>query len=229
MRKALSSIEIIVIAAIVMAAGILIAINLPAPNATKPAEPPVQPEPVTNITQPPAQQPEVPPINITPSPPANVSVNDTVANETVPPAVNGLKGEYFSNIDFSGDVFTRTDPAIDMAWRNQEAPIEGISGSRFVVRWTGKIMVDKAGEYVFVITSDDGSRLYIDGTKNADMWDNSGTNSKSATITLSEGKHDIKIEYKNIGGGLAKMKLEYIAYKLNITRQVVPSGKLMPE
>ncbi len=205
--KALSlfSIEVIVVAAIIVAATALLVINA-RPGATTTS---------TTTTMPPST---------TTSQPTTTSVTTTTA-----PAINGLKGEYFSNIDFSGDAYTRTDSVIDMAWLNQEAPIEGISGARFSARWTGNLMIEQAGDYMFVITSDDGSRLYMNGVKQADLWDNSGVNSKSATMALTAGKHDIKIEYKNLGGGLAKIKLEYIASRLGIERQVVPSGKLSVE
>lgn len=156
------------------------------------------------------------------------TVPATSTTTTTAPS-SGLKGEYFSNIDFSGDVYTRTDPVIDMEWLNKTAPIEGINGARFSARWTGKIMIDNAGDYMFVATSDDGSRLYIDGTKYTDLWDNSGVNSRSSNVALTSGKHDIKIEYKNLGGGKAKIKLEYLSGSLNITRQVVPSDKLSVE
>ncbi len=177
-------------------------------------------------------QPTTVPATTTTAPQATTSmpattVPATSTTTTVP--ANGLKGEYFSNIDFSGDVYTRTDPVIDMEWLNKTAPIEGINGARFSARWTGKIMIDKAGDYMFVATSDDGSRLYIDSTKYADLWDNSGVNSRSSTVALTAGKHDIKIEYKNLGGGKAKIKLEYLSGGLNITRQVVPNEKLSVE
>ncbi len=211
--------EVFVAVAVIVAVVVLIVINI---------NPAAKQGSAANIT---VAQPTTTPATTT-APQTTTSVPETTVpttSTTTTEPSNGLKGEYFSNIDFSGDVYTRTDPAIDMEWLNKTAPIEGINGARFSARWTGKIMIDKAGDYMFVATSDDGSRLYIDGTKYADLWDNSGVNSRSSNVALTAGKHDIKIEYKNLGGGKAKIKLEYLSGSLNITRQVVPIGKLSLE
>ncbi len=212
--------EVFVAVAVIVAVAALIIINInPAAKQGSGA----------NIT---VAQPTTTPATTT-TPQATTSVPETTVpvtgTTTTTEPSNGLKGEYFSNIDFSGDVYTRTDPAIDMEWLNKTSPIEGINGARFSARWTGKIFIEQAGNYMFVATSDDGSRLYINGIKYADLWDNSGVNSKSTNLALTAGRHDIRIEYKNLGGGKAKIKLEYLSGSLNITRQVVPNDKLSIE
>jgi beta-glucosidase len=68
----------------------------------------------------------------------------------------GLRAEYFANAGFVGSVsyltdkalLTRIDPQIDFDW-NGSAPVEGMTGRSFGVRWTGTIAVPAAGEYEF--------------------------------------------------------------------------------
>jgi len=72
----------------------------------------------------------------------------------------------------------------------------------------GYIHIHDEDVYTFALTSDDGSRLYIDGDL---VVDNDGLHSsleKRATAVLGHGLHRIRIEWFNRTGG-AELKLEY--------------------
>jgi hypothetical protein len=75
----------------------------------------------------------------------------------------------------------------------------------FYIRWTGKIRVPKDGKYTFFLTSDDGSRLFIDRQQ---VVDNGGLHSeeeKSGEVELKPGDHDLKIEFfQNEGEAVCK-------------------------
>jgi hypothetical protein len=64
----------------------------------------------------------------------------------------------------------------------------------------GNFEVDRPGDYTFYLTSDDGSKLYIDDRL---VIDNDGDHSllelKNAT-QLSAGTHSIRIEFFEAGG-----------------------------
>jgi hypothetical protein len=65
----------------------------------------------------------------------------------------------------------------------------------FAIRYTGAFSVAEAGTYTFRINSDDGTRLTIDGNL---VVDNDGTHppqSKSGTIELTAGDHNLVLEY----------------------------------
>ena len=63
----------------------------------------------------------------------------------------GLKGEYFSNTDFSGKpVLTRVDPQIQFDW-NAAAPVPGVSMKAFAVRWSGTLTPPGPGAYTFSV------------------------------------------------------------------------------
>ena len=60
---------------------------------------------------------------------------------------NGLKGEYFNNIEFKGSpVFTRIDENIDFNWWDG-APDESFDDDNFGVRWTGELVPPVTGNY----------------------------------------------------------------------------------
>ena len=65
----------------------------------------------------------------------------------------------------------------------------------FAIDYTGRFWIEKPGSYRFALTSDDGSRLYIDGQV---VVDNDGIHpaaTKSASIDLPGGIHNIRVQY----------------------------------
>jgi PA14 domain len=58
-----------------------------------------------------------------------------------------------------------------------------------------------SGAHTFTLTSDDGSRLFVDGALVIDWWSDHTYTSKSATLTLAPGPHTIVVEYYQYYGG----------------------------
>jgi cytochrome c2 len=80
--------------------------------------------------------------------------------------------------------------------------------SNFGVRFTGFFHVPRAGDYIFHLGSDDGSRLAIDGRT---IVDNDGVHPHSVSsgkATLGKGPHAIRVDYMQ-GGGEWTLELEY--------------------
>ena len=65
----------------------------------------------------------------------------------------------------------------------------------FAIDYTGRFWIEKPGDYHFVLTSDDGSILYIDGQE---IIDNDGQHApldKDGSVELSHGVHSIRVSY----------------------------------
>ena len=65
----------------------------------------------------------------------------------------------------------------------------------FAIDYTGRFWIEKPGPYGFSLTSDDGSKLYIDGRV---VIDNDGVHpptEKTETVTLKGGIHLIRVSY----------------------------------
>ena len=62
----------------------------------------------------------------------------------------------------------------------------------FSVRYTGFIEIETQGDYTFYTTSDDGSKLYIDGIQVVNNDGYHSENVESGKISLSPGYHSIK-------------------------------------
>jgi PA14 domain/Fibronectin type III domain len=114
----------------------------------------------------------------------------------------GLAGTYFDNQDFTGRLFTRTDPMVNFLW-DLGSPADGIGPDTFSVRWVGQVRAAEGGTYQFRTESDDGVRLWVNGKLVINDWtDHAGRFDASPSITLAAGqKYDIRLEYYEAFGG----------------------------
>jgi glucose/arabinose dehydrogenase len=93
----------------------------------------------------------------------------------------------------------RADADINFDW-GSGSPDPAINADHFVTRWTQTIAFD-AATYHFSTISDDGIRLYVDNVLVIDQWNDHGSTTYSADINMTQGIHDIKLEYYEDGGG----------------------------
>lgn len=116
---------------------------------------------------------------------------------------SAFTGEYFDNQTLSGTpVLTRSDANINFIW-NDSSPDVSIPPDHFSVRWT-KNHHFAAGSYTFTLKSDDGIRFWIDNQLLVDDWTDHSMLTYTSTVILTEGIHEIKVEYyENSGGAVA--------------------------
>lgn len=89
-------------------------------------------------------------------------------------------------------------------------------------RFTGKLNVEKAGDYKFYGWGDDGFRIWIDGKLVIDFWVQEWEKEQTSNaVALSSGLHDIKIEYLQGWGG-AVLKLSWESVNAGIAKEVIP-------
>ncbi len=82
----------------------------------------------------------------------------------------GLTGQYYNDMTLSGTpVLTRTDPNVDFNWGPNSAvsPGPGVNATQWSAKWTGTITAPATGSYTFSLTSDDGSRLFVNGSRSS--------------------------------------------------------------
>lgn len=148
----------------------------------------------------------------------------TVSASLCPCSEPGLTGRYYSTTDFTGPYVVRTDGRIRFADPDAryyspgyESDISNwprgiISKSEvFSVVYEGYLMIDTGDDYTFYLTSDDGSRLSIDGTE---VIDNNfegiqAPTEESATVYLARGYHPIKVEMIDQQADYAVFYLEW--------------------
>jgi hypothetical protein len=109
-------------------------------------------------------------------------------------------GQYFSNPYLTGSpTMTRSDPSINFNWGNG-SPDVSIPPDFFSVRWTGTIPLAVGGNYTFSVTTDDGSRLWVDGVLLIDSWYDQPATTYQAPMALTAGAHNIRLEYYEAAG-----------------------------
>jgi len=152
------------------------------------------------------------PIVNAPAPPIAPAATTTPA-----PGVNitEWRGEYWANKDLSGPAaLVRNDSNINFDW-GLGSPDAKIPADGFSARWT-RTLNFTAGTYRFYARSDDGVRLYIDGALLIDKWINQSATTYAADVYLSEGNHEIRMEYfDEAQGAVAILSWERVDYTDN--------------
>jgi single-stranded DNA-binding protein len=125
---------------------------------------------------------------------------------------NAFMGAYYPNTTLSGTpARTRMDPAINFDWGYGSPFPAAIGRDNFSVRWTRTISL-ATGQYRFVVTADDGVRLYLDGKLIIDKWQDQGTTTYTSIKMLNAGTHTIKMEYyERYGNATARLNWQPIS------------------
>lgn len=112
-----------------------------------------------------------------------------------------FKRQFFANTAFTGTPKkTDCDTAVDQNW-GTGAPASGLPKDNFSVRWTVTRDFGSGGPFTFTAATQDGIRVYLDGSRKVDLWKNvSTTAKKTVNVTVPAGKHTLRIDYVNWTG-----------------------------
>lgn len=86
--------------------------------------------------------------------------------------------------------------------------------------------IDEEGSYKFFTTSDDGSKLYVDQKLVVDNDGDHGVIERSGKIDLTKGRHLIRVEFFNGGGGY---HLDVKYQGVRVPKQIIPANRLFRE
>jgi hypothetical protein len=159
----------------------------------------------------------------------SLSASDDVTVVVNQAMANGLTAQYYNDpstgtTHFVTLVLTRVDNTVNFSW-GAASPATGVTANNFSVRWTGQVQAPVSGSYTFSTVSDDGVRLWVNGTQVINNWTDHGSTTNTGTaITLTAGqKYTITMEFYERGGD-AVAKLQW-AYPGQAT-QVIPQSRL---
>lgn len=109
----------------------------------------------------------------------------------------GLVGEYFNDIQLTSLAQTRIDPIINFLgdWGNAPPGTSVIADDNYSERWTGFVHLEQPGDWTFYTTSNDGVRLWVDGTQIIDHWDQHSVVEDIATVNKAAGWYPIQLEH----------------------------------
>jgi hypothetical protein len=100
----------------------------------------------------------------------------------------------FSKLKPAGSIYTSS---LNIPTQDFKLGFPGVTKRNewFAIDYTGRFWIDKPGMYTFILTSDDGARLYIDDRM---VVDNDGLHPPmdvSGGISLGPGIHGIRVSY----------------------------------
>ncbi|WP_316808299.1 glycoside hydrolase family 3 N-terminal domain-containing protein [Pedobacter agri] len=114
---------------------------------------------------------------------------------------SGLKGEYFNNLNLSGvPAVTRIDAQINFMW-TLYAPDRKLTKDNYAVRWTGKLVAPKAGEFKVGLEGNDGFRLFINDQLLIDQWEKTSYHTRLIPFKFEKGiEYNIRVEFQETKG-----------------------------
>ena len=139
-------------------------------------------------------------------------------------------GEYFNRFDKTitsipttwAATATRLDSNINFDWGSGAPGPAGIGADGFSVRWTGTVIASTSEAYRFYTETDDGARLWVNGTLLIDKWQDQGATeyASTATVNLTAGTPvSFRFEYyENSGGASAKLRWS----SSSVAKQIIP-------
>jgi hypothetical protein len=139
-------------------------------------------------------------------------------------APDRVLASYWTNGEWSGAAaLTRTEGAI----RTDREGLKRLLGDSqaYSAVWTGVVFAPRAGEYLFTVTSDDGSWVLLDGVTVIDNGGHHGAETRTARLHLTRGPHALTVRYFD-AGGLGVINFSWRA--TGLVARAFPAGVLYP-
>jgi len=140
-------------------------------------------------------------------------------------AGRGLLAEYFDGPDFTRIKGTQVDAAVNFDWGNGR-PHPEVHQDSFSVRWTGWVQPLHSETYTFTTLTDDGARLWVDGRRLVNTWQEQSATEQSGRISLAAGRrYRIKMEYyDDSSDAVAKLLWSSPSQR----KEIIPKTQLYP-
>ncbi|RMG94663.1 MAG: hypothetical protein D6705_15535 [Deltaproteobacteria bacterium] len=104
------------------------------------------------------------------------------------------RGAFYPAKNFEGEPKVRRYSDVAFKWK-EAAPFKTFPEDGFSARFDTCVVLDEEVEPVFRLSSDDGSRLFVDGLLVVDNWGSHPLRVRSGSIALEPGVHHLRVEY----------------------------------
>ncbi|MEE1945580.1 glycoside hydrolase family 3 N-terminal domain-containing protein [Pedobacter sp. KR3-3] len=113
----------------------------------------------------------------------------------------GLKGDYFANMDMQGQpAMSRIDQQLDFHW-TLFSPSPELAPDFYAVRWTGTLTAPETGRFKIGLEGNDGYRLYINNRLVVNRWNKQSYHSELADYSFEKGKkYEVRVEFYEANG-----------------------------
>ncbi len=142
-----------------------------------------------------------------------------------PPVTNGLRYRYYegtwSQIPSFGKLVAKKEGIVSNFTLSPR-----VRQDYFGFEFMGYIQINQSGTYTFYTAADDGSMVYIKGSRVVNNDRAYGMQEKSGKIYLEKGRHYIRVKYFERMGG-EKLTVQYAGP--GISKKPVPDAVLFPD
>lgn len=163
----------------------------------------------------------------------HLDVLDLAEEQTCTATTCGLKADMYQTM--AGDLthdFTKAtlktskvSPTVNFDFA-AGSPDALVPADGFQIRWTGKIVPRFTETYTFYTQTDEGVRLWVNGTQLINQWKDQTTTEYSGTINLTAGTPvTVTMEYYE-ATGVASAKLLWSSP--STYKQIIPTNRLQP-
>ena len=105
------------------------------------------------------------------------------------------RGLYYDNQTFEGRPRLEYARRVEFDWEKQAPGIRGLGKNRWSATWDTCMTVEEDTTIRFRVTSDDGSRVYVDDEMVVDNWGAHATRTRSGSVEVEAGVHYLRVEY----------------------------------
>lgn len=163
--------------------------------------------------------------------------NSTVEKYVAVYTLSGLKASFYDfqqgsrlpDLKQRKPKFTRVEDNIDDVYDTglwgKHMKTNPAVADHMAAQWRGRIFIPRDGVYRFWLTSDDGSKLWIDGLP---VVDNDGVHAlrtRTGKVKLTKGPHLFKVEFFEVEQG----KGVEVQWKIpGGKREIIPPGQFVP-
>ena len=153
--------------------------------------------------------------------PEKIVEGDIWSFTTKGPDVGGLLGSYFNNETLQGNpVLTRIEGPLAFEWQNESPETDVVAADNFSARWEGLLEIPITDTYMIMARKDDGAACWIDGeVVFYDMLASWGLSEVKGFVELEAGKHEIVVEYFDVG---YNAQIELLWSTASIPLQTIP-------
>lgn len=113
---------------------------------------------------------------------------------------------YYANQKLEGDPVVYYENDVDFEW-GELAPVDEITPNDWSARYETCLVLERRSKIAFQLSSDDGSRLFVDGKRVVGNWGVHGLRTRSGRIRLDPGQHALEVRYFD-RSGVAQVELQ---------------------
>jgi autotransporter-associated beta strand protein len=142
----------------------------------------------------------------------------------------GIRGQYFSDDAYTGNTFSRVDANVNYPSDWSGSMPTGIGNGTTRTIWHGWVLPQHTGTYTFYETSDDGGRLWVNGTQVINQWGDGGMVEYASTgIPLVAGQL-VEIKYEMYqGAGASGAELRWSCASPALAKELIPQSRMFPD